>query len=155
MNLRLLFLQEVILFTMSSPSQENVHANQSSVIESLPVSPIPVEDSESAQEEIDIFLVLDDLIPSGVENDDFEDEDNELPNLDHQDDPSISRPPSEPPDVEKCFEPEVGLNQQFLKPLVCGIVSRITRASYPLFEISLGDPISFNLIDSRLSLHNS
>ncbi|GJR06543.1 hypothetical protein Tco_0529527 [Tanacetum coccineum] len=52
MNPQLLFLQGVILFTMSSPistsqSQENVHANQSSVIESLPVSPIPVEDSPS------------------------------------------------------------------------------------------------------------
>ncbi|GKF14190.1 hypothetical protein Tco_0055652, partial [Tanacetum coccineum] len=53
---------------------------------SLPVSPIPVEDSEPIQEEIDIFLVQDDLIPPGVENDDSEDEDNELPNLDHQDD---------------------------------------------------------------------
>ncbi|GJZ66492.1 hypothetical protein Tco_0623188 [Tanacetum coccineum] len=48
----------------NSQSQENVHANQSSVIESLPISPIPVEDSEPAQEEIDIFFVLDDLIPS-------------------------------------------------------------------------------------------
>ncbi|GJV16562.1 ribonuclease H-like domain-containing protein [Tanacetum coccineum] len=77
-------------------------------IESLPVSPIPVEDSEPAQEEIDIFLVPDDLIPPGVENDDSEDEDNELPNLDHQDDPLIPRPPPEPPDIEKCFEPEAG-----------------------------------------------
>ncbi|GKA98458.1 hypothetical protein Tco_0826395 [Tanacetum coccineum] len=87
-------------------SQENVHANQSSIIESLPVSPIPVEDSDSVQEEIDIFLVLDDLIPPGVENDDSEDKDIELPNNDHQDDPSIPRPPPEPPDVEKCLKPE-------------------------------------------------
>ncbi|GKD69099.1 hypothetical protein Tco_1323189, partial [Tanacetum coccineum] len=36
-------------------------------------------------------------------------EDIELPNNDHQDDPSIPRPPPEPPDVEKCFEPEAGL----------------------------------------------
>ncbi|GJT83389.1 reverse transcriptase domain-containing protein [Tanacetum coccineum] len=76
---------------------------------SLPVSPIPVEDSDPVQEEINIFLVPDDLIPPGVENDDFEDEDNELPNLDHQDDPSIPRPPPEPPDVEKCLEPEAGI----------------------------------------------
>ncbi|GKE18497.1 reverse transcriptase domain-containing protein [Tanacetum coccineum] len=94
---------------ISLSSQENVHANQSSVIESLPVSPIPVEDSKPAQEEIDIFLVSDDLIPPGAENDDSEDEDNELPNLDHQDDPSIHRPPPEPPNVEKCFEPEAGI----------------------------------------------
>ncbi|GJT98458.1 reverse transcriptase domain-containing protein [Tanacetum coccineum] len=104
-----LSLMTVLCEISTSQSQENVHANQSSVIESLPVSPIPVEDSEPAQEEIDIFLVPDDLIPPGVENDDSEDEVNELPNLDHQDDPSIPRPPPEPPDVEKCFEPEAGI----------------------------------------------
>ncbi|GJU49340.1 reverse transcriptase domain-containing protein [Tanacetum coccineum] len=104
-----LSLMTVLCEILTSQSQENVYANQSSVIESLPVSPIPVEDSEPAQEEIDIFLVPDDLIPPGVENDDSEDEDNELPNLDHQDDPSIPRPPPEPPDVEKCFEPETGI----------------------------------------------
>ncbi|GJR13423.1 hypothetical protein Tco_0796075 [Tanacetum coccineum] len=82
-----------------SRSQENVHANPSSIIESLPVSPIPIEDSELVQEEIDIFLVPDDLIPPGVENDDSEDEDNELPNLDHQDNPSSPRPLPEPPNV--------------------------------------------------------
>ncbi|GJT89929.1 reverse transcriptase domain-containing protein [Tanacetum coccineum] len=90
----------------TSRSQENVHANQSSIIESLPVSLIPVEDSDPVQEEIDIFLVPDDLIPPG---DDSEDEDIELPNNDHQDDPSIPRPPPEPPDVEKCLEPEAGI----------------------------------------------
>ncbi|GJR03427.1 reverse transcriptase domain-containing protein [Tanacetum coccineum] len=88
-------------------SQGNIH--QTSVIESLPVSPTPVEDSELTQEEIDIFLVQDDLIPPDVENDDSKDEVNELPNLDHQDDPSIPRPPPEPPDIKKCFEPEVGI----------------------------------------------
>ncbi|GKC88017.1 hypothetical protein Tco_1148666, partial [Tanacetum coccineum] len=68
-----------------------------------------------------------------------EDEVNESPKLDHQDDPSIPHPPPEPPDVEKCFEPEAGIlitkefkgvskshdfmtgsTQQFLKPLVSG-----------------------------------
>ncbi|GJV74071.1 putative reverse transcriptase domain-containing protein [Tanacetum coccineum] len=55
------------------------------------------------------FKLFNDLIPPGVENDDSEDEDNKLPNLDHQDDPSIPRPPPEPPDVEKCLEPEAGI----------------------------------------------
>ncbi|GJT85157.1 reverse transcriptase domain-containing protein [Tanacetum coccineum] len=104
-----LSLMTVLCEISTSQSQGNVHANQSSVIESLPVSPIPVEDSEPTQEEIDIFLVPDDLIPPGVENDDSEEEVNELPNLDLQDDPSIPRPPPKPPDVEKCFEPEVGI----------------------------------------------
>ncbi|GJX34530.1 reverse transcriptase domain-containing protein [Tanacetum coccineum] len=104
-----LSLMTVLCEISTSQSQGNVHANQSSVIESLPVSPIPVEDSEPTQEEIDIFLVPDDLIPPGVENDDSEDEVNESPNLDHQDDPSIPRPPPEPPDIEKCFTPEAGI----------------------------------------------
>ncbi|GJS33259.1 reverse transcriptase domain-containing protein [Tanacetum coccineum] len=47
-------------------------------------------DSDPVQEEIDIFLVPDDLIPLGVENDDSEDEDNELPNLDSIKQPIIS-----------------------------------------------------------------
>ncbi|GJZ33941.1 reverse transcriptase domain-containing protein [Tanacetum coccineum] len=99
-----------LLYEISiSRSQENVHANPSSIIESLPVSPIPIEDSEPVQEEIDIFLVPDDLIPPGVENDDSKEEDNELPNLDHQDNPSSPRPPPEPPDVGKCLEPEAGV----------------------------------------------
>ncbi|GJX78406.1 hypothetical protein Tco_0325217 [Tanacetum coccineum] len=104
-----LSLMTVLCEISTSQSQENVHDNQSSVIESVPVSPIPVENSEPVQEEIDIFLVPDDLIPPGVENDDPKDEDNELPNLDHQDDTSIARPPPEPPDVEKCFKPEAGI----------------------------------------------
>ncbi|GJY84342.1 reverse transcriptase domain-containing protein [Tanacetum coccineum] len=102
---RMTLLSEISI----SRSHENVHANPSLIIESLPVSLIPVEDNEPVQEEIDIFLVTDDLIPPGVENDDSEDEVNELPNLDHQDNPSSPRPPPEPPDVEKCFEPEAGI----------------------------------------------
>ncbi|GJW33733.1 hypothetical protein Tco_0053765 [Tanacetum coccineum] len=81
-----LSLMTVLCEISTSQSQENVHANQN------------------------------DLIPPGVENDDFENEDNELPNLDHQDNPSIPRPPPEPLDVEKCVEPETGTD-----------ISKITR----------------------------
>ncbi|GJY76229.1 reverse transcriptase domain-containing protein [Tanacetum coccineum] len=101
------YLSLVTVLYEISTSQGNVHQN--SVIESLPISPIPVEDSEPTQEEIDILLVPDDLIPPGVEDADSEDEVNESPYLDHQDDPSIPRPPPEPPDIKKCFEPEAGI----------------------------------------------
>ncbi|GKE61577.1 hypothetical protein Tco_1511944 [Tanacetum coccineum] len=76
----------------TSRSQENVHANPSSIIESLPVSHIPVEDS--------------------IENDDSEDEDIELPNNDHQDNPSSPRPPPEPPDVCLDFKPNTAMNDE-------------------------------------------
>ncbi|GJZ57617.1 hypothetical protein Tco_0613111 [Tanacetum coccineum] len=87
---------------------------------SIPVSLIPVEDSDHVQEEIDIFLVPDDLIPPGVRNDDSEDEDNstflpehESPNLDHQDNPSVPRPPPEPPDVNIRLEPDTAVINNF------------------------------------------
>ncbi|GKB09382.1 hypothetical protein Tco_0837694, partial [Tanacetum coccineum] len=98
------YLSLMTLFCGISTSQspKSIHANLSSII----TSPIPVEDSDLIQEEIDIFLVPDDLIPPGVENDDSEDEDNstllpdhELPNLDHQDNPSAPYPLPEPSDV--------------------------------------------------------
>ncbi|GJV43708.1 putative reverse transcriptase domain-containing protein [Tanacetum coccineum] len=111
-----LSLMTVLCEISTFQSQENVHANQRSVIESLPVSPIPVEDS--------------------VENDDSEDKDNELPNLDHQDDPSIPRPPPEPPDVEKCLEPEAGFSQQILlkPPQASGPIDYIPEANMPLWK---------------------
>ncbi|GKF23036.1 hypothetical protein Tco_0075358, partial [Tanacetum coccineum] len=94
---------------LTSRSQENVHANPSSIIESLPVSLIPVEDSDPVQEEIDIFLIPNDLIRPGVENDDSEDEVNELPNFDHQDNPSSPRLPPELPDVCLNFMPDTAM----------------------------------------------
>ncbi|GJV59458.1 reverse transcriptase domain-containing protein [Tanacetum coccineum] len=111
-----LSLMTVLCEISTSWPQENVHANPSLIIESFPVSLIPVEDSDPVQEEIDIFLVPDDLIPLGVENDDSKDEDNsafvpdhELPNLDHQDNPSSPCPPPEPPDVCLNFKTDTAL----------------------------------------------
>ncbi|GKC98730.1 reverse transcriptase domain-containing protein [Tanacetum coccineum] len=99
----------------TSRSQENVHANPSLIIESLPVSLIPVEDSDPVQEEIDIFLVPDDLIPPGVENDDSEDEDNStfLPENESSIlEPSSPRPPPEPPDVCLNFKPDTAMKNE-------------------------------------------
>ncbi|GKD71937.1 hypothetical protein Tco_1326027, partial [Tanacetum coccineum] len=97
------YLSLMTVLNEISISQENFRQN--SVIESLPT-----------QEEIDILLVPDNLIPPGVEDADSEkDEVNESPNLDHQDDPSIPRPPPEPPDIKKCFGPKAGIviNKEF------------------------------------------
>ncbi|GJU32260.1 reverse transcriptase domain-containing protein [Tanacetum coccineum] len=104
-----LSLMTVLCEISTSRSQENVH---SLIMESLPVSPIPVEDSEPVQEEIDIFLVPDDLIPPGVENDDSEDEDIELPNNNHQDSPLSPHPPPEPPDVCLDFKPDTAMRNE-------------------------------------------
>nr|GEW06055.1 hypothetical protein [Tanacetum cinerariifolium] len=100
---------------------ENFHAN--TIVETLPTSPILVEDSDSLREEIDIFTGMDDLLPSGIESDDYDSEgdihffeellgndsvpfsENESSEFDHYDDLLFPRPPPEPPDVEFFFEP--------------------------------------------------
>ncbi|GJU08788.1 hypothetical protein Tco_1125218 [Tanacetum coccineum] len=59
---------------LSPCSPEDFHANPNTIIESLPTFPIPVEDSDSLREEIDIFPGPDDSIPPGIESDDYDSE---------------------------------------------------------------------------------
>ncbi|GKB12206.1 hypothetical protein Tco_0846129, partial [Tanacetum coccineum] len=99
------------------------------IVESLSPPLIPVEDSDSRMEEIDLFLAFDDLKPPGIENDDYDSEgdihflkellsnnplpltENESSNFDNHDDPSFPRPPPKPPDVEVFFDfkPDTGV----------------------------------------------
>ncbi|GKC10243.1 hypothetical protein Tco_1001853, partial [Tanacetum coccineum] len=68
-------LMERLLYDNSSPCPPNdFHANPNTIIESLPTFPIPVEDSDSLREEIDIFPGPDDSIPPGIESDDYDSE---------------------------------------------------------------------------------
>nr|GEX72164.1 hypothetical protein [Tanacetum cinerariifolium] len=116
-------LMEKLLTINSFPrSLENFHAN--TIIETLPTSHIPVEDSDSLREEIDIFTGTDDFMLPGIESDDYDLEghihfleellsndsisllENETSNFDHHDDLSFPRPPPEPLDVENFFEPD-------------------------------------------------
>ncbi|GJR48429.1 hypothetical protein Tco_1316532 [Tanacetum coccineum] len=71
-------LVERLLYENLTPRQpEDFHANPNTIIESLPTFPIPVEDNDSLREEIDIFPGPDDSIPSGIESDDFDSEDDD------------------------------------------------------------------------------
>ncbi|GKB90187.1 hypothetical protein Tco_0962459, partial [Tanacetum coccineum] len=107
--------------------------NVDTIIESPSPSPIPVEDSNSHMEEIDLFLASDDSMPPGIENDNYDSEGDicfleeflsndplplpeiESSNLDHFNDPSSPHPPPEPPDVEICFdvEPDTTVKNDF------------------------------------------
>ncbi|GKE18178.1 hypothetical protein Tco_1425755, partial [Tanacetum coccineum] len=75
-------LVERLLYDNSSPRPPE-EFNSENPTESFSPSPIPVKDSDSLMEEIDIFLDGDDSIPPGIESDDFDSED---------DDNSTSRP---------------------------------------------------------------
>ncbi|GKB30091.1 ribonuclease H-like domain-containing protein [Tanacetum coccineum] len=76
------------------------------------------------------YRVASHVSPILVEEDaDSEDEVNESPNLDHQDDPSIPRPPPEPPDIKKCFEPKAGILiiKEFKGVWICQILQEISQ----------------------------
>nr|GFA52175.1 hypothetical protein [Tanacetum cinerariifolium] len=104
-----------LLYDNSSPRlpEEIVYDNSNADIESFSPSPIPNEDSDSHMEEIDLYFNPDDLMLSGIEDDDDDSErdipilkellDNyslSLPNTKsyHFDIPSPYRPPAKPPD---------------------------------------------------------
>nr|GEZ61343.1 hypothetical protein [Tanacetum cinerariifolium] len=116
------------------------------IIESIPLLPIPVQDGNSQQEEIDIVTKMDDVLPPSDDNDDdlsndlllgeaglFLSDDSIPPGIKNvdpkgdirflkelliddsilshesydsnfEDNPSIPRPPPEPPDVESFFD---------------------------------------------------
>ncbi|GJX02188.1 hypothetical protein Tco_0186101 [Tanacetum coccineum] len=69
-------LVEKLLCDNSSPrpSEELNPEVSDAVIESFSPSPIPVEGSDSLIEEVDLFLTLDDSMPPGIENDDYDSE---------------------------------------------------------------------------------
>nr|GEW31687.1 hypothetical protein [Tanacetum cinerariifolium] len=114
-------LIEKLLTINSFPrSLENFHAN--TIVKTLPTSPIPIEDSDSLREEIDLFTDTDDLMPLGIASNDYDSErdihflqellrndsiplpKNESSNFDHHHDPSFPRPPQKPSDVEVFFD---------------------------------------------------
>ncbi|GKE42806.1 hypothetical protein Tco_1470090, partial [Tanacetum coccineum] len=115
-------LVEKLLYDNSSPrpSKEFNSKNSNAIIESFSPSPIPVKDSDSLMEEIDLFLTPDDSMPPGIENDDYDSEgdilffeellSNDSPSLlvnesFHFDVPSSLRPPAKPPDDDE-IEPD-------------------------------------------------
>nr|GFB06875.1 hypothetical protein [Tanacetum cinerariifolium] len=108
-------LIERLLYDNSSPRppEEFVSKNSDADIESFSPSPIPVEDSNSFMEEIDLFLKPDDPMPPGIKEDDYDSKRDilireellenyslSLPVIEsyHFDIPSFSRPPAKPPD---------------------------------------------------------
>nr|GEV60997.1 hypothetical protein [Tanacetum cinerariifolium] len=67
-------LMEKLLYDNSSPRppEEFISENFDAAIESFSPFPIPVEDSDSLRDEIDLSLTPDDSMPLGIEEDDYE-----------------------------------------------------------------------------------
>nr|GFC22335.1 hypothetical protein [Tanacetum cinerariifolium] len=118
-------LIEILLYDNSSPHPpKGINSkNSDAVIKSFFPSPIPVEDSNSFMEEIDLSLTSDDLMSPGIENDDYDSEGDILileeflsndslllPENEsfHFDIPSSPHPPAKPSD-DDVIEPNSGI----------------------------------------------
>ncbi|GKB72309.1 hypothetical protein Tco_0933721 [Tanacetum coccineum] len=112
-----------LLYDSSPHPLEELNSEISdATIESSSPSPIPIEDSDSLMEEINLFLDSDDSIPPGIENDDYDSKgdilfleellsndslsllENESFHFDRDYFPSSPRPPAEPPDDRIYFD---------------------------------------------------
>nr|GEV76549.1 hypothetical protein [Tanacetum cinerariifolium] len=106
---------KILLYDNSSPRppEEFIPENSNAEIESFSPSPIPIKDSDSCMEEIDLSFNLDEPMPPSMEEDDYDTErdilileellDNYSLSLHviesyHFDIPSFSRRPTKPPD---------------------------------------------------------
>nr|GFB95395.1 hypothetical protein [Tanacetum cinerariifolium] len=106
-----------LLYDNSSPCppKEFISKNSDADIESFSPSPIPIKDSDSLMEEIDLSFTPDDPMPPGIEEDDDDSErdililkewlDNDSLSLPEKesfyfDIPSFSRPLAKPPDAD-------------------------------------------------------
>nr|GEY20856.1 hypothetical protein [Tanacetum cinerariifolium] len=111
---------KILLYDNSSPRppEEFISENSDTAIESFSPFPIPVEDSDSLMEEIDLSFTLDDPMPPGIEEDDYDSErdilileqllsNNSLSFPENKsfyfDIPSSSPPPTKPPDGNTGF----------------------------------------------------
>nr|GEW69232.1 hypothetical protein [Tanacetum cinerariifolium] len=119
-----------LLYDNSSPRppEEFISINSNTALESFSPFPIPIEDSDFLMEEIDLSFTLDDPMPSGLEEDDYDSEGDililkeflsndslSLPKNEsfHFDIPSSSHPPAKPPDGIPTASDEFPLPEDF------------------------------------------
>nr|GEU80463.1 reverse transcriptase domain-containing protein [Tanacetum cinerariifolium] len=109
-----------MLFTIN-PLPHNL-TNDNTNVESFSSFPIPIQESDPRQEDIDVVSITDDVLPPSVDNDDSDEEvdavdvlrvDNFIQNSEHEysesedsdfDNPLLPLPPPEPPDKKFDFE---------------------------------------------------
>nr|GEW91206.1 reverse transcriptase domain-containing protein [Tanacetum cinerariifolium] len=124
-----------MLFTINPHPHPSTYANMN--VESFSSLPIPIQDSDPRQEEIDVVAITNDLLPLSVENEDFDEEvdaiddlriDNFIQNFKHEysksedsdfDNPPVLLPPPEPPDKEFDFEIEISVVRSVIVKFKC------------------------------------
>nr|GEW99440.1 hypothetical protein [Tanacetum cinerariifolium] len=163
---------ERLLYDNSSPRlpKKFVFENSNADIESFSPSPIPIEDSDSRIEEIDLLFNLDDPMPPGIEEDDDDSERDilifeELPNnyslsllvneSFYFDIPSFSRPSAKPPDgnIGILNIKMMGDNSEQKVPMPILMITLVSNQEKSPDLLSYRSPENFQLSTSPMMIH--
>nr|GEZ18169.1 hypothetical protein [Tanacetum cinerariifolium] len=94
-----------MLFTINPrPYPTNDNTN----VESFSSLPVPIQESDYHQEEIDVVSITNDVLPPRTENNDF-----------NFDNPPVPLPPSEPPDKGFDFEIKISVVRSMIVKFEC------------------------------------
>nr|GEY83870.1 reverse transcriptase domain-containing protein [Tanacetum cinerariifolium] len=141
------------LITINPRPRPMVNAN--TIVESLPLSLIPIQDNDSQREEIDVVTDTDELLPLSFKNDDSEGKiyvleelrvDNSISNSKNeladfnQDDPLFPRPHPEPPDAKFDVEP----NSREMISVVMNTIDELNKEESLIFLQMLKMMITFS-----------
>nr|GFB93183.1 hypothetical protein [Tanacetum cinerariifolium] len=156
-----------MLFTINPRPHHPMNANIN--VEFFSSLPIPIQDSDSHQEEIDVITVMDDVLPPGVENDDSDGEvdavddlrvDDSIQNSEYEcsesedsdfDNSPVPLPPSEPPDKEFDFENVFGNEILVVRSAIVKFECIDARVKFYVFNDE-NDDLSYFMFAKMFSL---
>nr|GEV86847.1 hypothetical protein [Tanacetum cinerariifolium] len=159
-----------MLFTINPRPHHSMNANTN--VEFFSSLPIPIQDSDPHQEEIDVVTVTDDVLPPSVENEDSDEEvdavdvlliDNSIQNSEHKysesedsdfDNSLIPLPPPEPPDEEFDFKIDFGNEISVVRNTIVKFKCIDARVKFDVFNDE-NDDLSyfmFVIFDKMFSL---
>nr|GEY59036.1 hypothetical protein [Tanacetum cinerariifolium] len=156
-----------MLFTINPRPHPLTYANTN--VESFSSLPIPIQESDPHQEEIDVVTETDDVLPLGIDNDDSDGEevavddlrvDNSTQNSEHEffksedsdfDNPSVPLPPPEPSDEEFNFEIDFGDEISFVRNNIVKFECIDAKVKFDVFSDE-NDVLSYFMFDKVFSL---
>nr|GFA94952.1 hypothetical protein [Tanacetum cinerariifolium] len=139
-----------MLFTINPQPHPLTYANTN--VEYFSSLPIPIQESDSHQEEIDVVSITDDVLPLSVNNVDSDEEvdavdilraDNFIQNSEHEysesedsdfDNPPLPLPPPEPPDKEFDFEINFGNETSVVRNVIVKFKCINGRVKFDVFN---------------------
>nr|GEW99251.1 reverse transcriptase domain-containing protein [Tanacetum cinerariifolium] len=159
--------QMEMLFTINPRPHHSMNDNTN--VEFFSSLPIPIQDSDPHQEEIDVVTQTDGVLPPSVENDDSDEEevdvvdalqiDNPIQNSEHEypesedsdfDNLPVPLPPPEPPDEGFDFEIDFGKEISVVRSVIVKFECIDARVKFDVFNVK-NDDFIFVTFDKEFS----